>query len=73
MHGPVQGQVCVQTSIQLTRGARYRARSPTWKILTHVGSCPARLGNPGVWGEGSRGQVKSEGVTQTAEKGQIRR
>ena len=38
-----------------------------------LGVLPCQPGKPRCVGEGGRGQVKSEGVTQTGEKGQTRR
>lgn len=57
--------VCKRVSSSPVGKGRYRARSPKWKVLTHVGSCPAMLGNSGVWRKGGSGeQVKSEGAKQ---------
>lgn len=50
MHAPKQSQVFV-LSIQLTRGKGKIQSEESHMELTHVWSCPAMPGNPGVWGE----------------------
>lgn len=50
MHAPKQSQVCVQ-SIPFTRGKGQIQSEESHMELTHVWSCPAMPGNPGVWGE----------------------
>lgn len=63
MHGPSQSQVCVQTTIQLTRGeGNIQSGKSQMENPNTCGVMPSHGGKPRGRGRG-RGQVKSEGRT----------
>lgn len=62
MHGPLQTQVCVQTTIQLTRGeGNIQSSKSQMENPNTCGVMPSHAGKHR--GRGGWGQVKSEGRT----------